>query len=663
METFANGGQAWLFLSSMTRPSTANSVNSQPSCRRDLLLGIVLICAVFSAYWPTLNGGLLLDDAEHITPANLQTIHGLWCIWFKIGASPQYYPVLHTAFWLEHRLWGDSVLGYHLANIFLHTLSSILLVLIMRKLTLPGSWLAAFIFALHPICVESVAWISEQKNTLSSVFYLSSALLYLSFHSERRFGTYLLASGFFVLALLAKTVTATLPGALLIIFWWQQKKLDWKRDVIRLLPWFALGASAGFLSAWMERKFYGAGGPDFALPFLNRCLLAGYTSWFYLGKFLCPVNLTFVYPRWAISLRTWSDYLPALALLATTGLLWTLRHRFRGLVAAWLFFLTALLPVMGFLDIGYFVHSYVADHFAYLAILGIIIPVAAGSASVIKERISSWLSLAFFFVPSFVILGVSTWFQSRNYRDVETLYRRTLERNPGAWIAHIQLATMMRSVPERVPEAIEHYRAVLQIRPNDWESHNNLGNLLRNIPGKLPEAVSEYEHALSLKPDSAEAHLNLGITLEACPNRKSDAIRQYVIALEIDPALTEAHYNLGMALADTPENTALAIFHLKAAVALKPNVAESHYNLAVLLASDPQQEPEAIIQYDEALRLKPNYAEAHNNLANILAKNPGHLPDAIIHYESALRVDPDNVQAKRNLEVVRKMLKALRRDY
>ena len=192
---------------------------------QEALTWALMLCATVVAYLPALSGGLLWDDNMHVTRADLRSLHGLWRIWFDLGATQQYYPLLHSAFWLEHRLWGDAVLGYHLTNVALHAASACLVVMIVRRLSLPGAWLAGFIFALHPVCVEAVAWISEQKSTLSGVFYLAAALTYLHFDRTRRKSQYFAALGLFVLALMSKTVTATLPAALLVVFWWQRGRL------------------------------------------------------------------------------------------------------------------------------------------------------------------------------------------------------------------------------------------------------------------------------------------------------------------------------------------------------------------------------------------------------------------------------------------------------
>ncbi len=232
-----------------------------------------LLLLMLLAYWPALSGGLLWDDNGHVTRRDLQSLAGLGRIWFEIGATQQYYPVLHSAFWLEHRWWGDSVLGYHLVNVVQHALAAGLFGLLLRRLAVPGAWLAALLFALHPVCVESVAWISDRKNTLSLVFYLAAALAYLRFDERRHARGYALASILFLLGLLTKTVTATLPAALLVVFWWRRGRLEWRRDVLPLLPWFALGAVAGLFTAHFERTLIGAEGADFNLGWADRCVL------------------------------------------------------------------------------------------------------------------------------------------------------------------------------------------------------------------------------------------------------------------------------------------------------------------------------------------------------------------------------------------------------
>src|SRR4051794_8569096 len=296
-------------------PQPKQDVKSNPvhtTTYKPIALAIVLI-ATCLAYLPALHGSRLWDDDAHITKPELQSLTGLYRIWFEIGATQQYYPLLHTAFWMEHKLWGESMLGYHLVNLLWHLVAVTLLYLILTRLKIPGALLAAAMFALHPVMVESVAWITEQKNTLSAVFYLGAMFAYLRFDESRRRSLYFHALALFVLGLLTKTVTASLPAALLVIFWWQRGTISLRRDVLPLLPFFFLGALAGLLTAWVERKLIGAEGADFALAPLDRIVLAGRIIWFYLSKTLWPANLIFMYPRWKVDLAQLWQWLFSIA--------------------------------------------------------------------------------------------------------------------------------------------------------------------------------------------------------------------------------------------------------------------------------------------------------------------------------------------------------------
>jgi len=579
----------------------------------------LLFCVTVIAYWPAVQGGLLWDDEGHVTRADLRPLHGLWRIWFDLGATQQYYPVLHSAFWLEHRIWGDAVLGYHLTNIALHSLSAFLVVLIVRRLSLPGAWLAGFVFALHPVCVEAVAWIAEQKSTLSGVFYLASALTYLHFDRTRRKSLYFLALGLFVLAVLSKTVTATLPAALLVVFWWQRGRIAWKRDAAPLLLWFAAGVPAGLFTAWVERRFIGAQGADFALTLWQRVLLAGRAIWFYAGKLVWPTGLTFSYPHWQLDPRAWWQYgFPAGVLAVTIGLWLASRRQRRGPLAGFLIFAGTLFPVLGFLGVYPFRYSYVADHFQYLACLGIIVPVtsaltlAAGRMAAGKGgKIALPIVLA-------AVLGILTFRQSAMYQDSETLYRETLARNPDSWLAH-----------------------------------NNLGLILFARPGRLPEAIAEYEAALRSNPGYAEAHINLASALALTPGRMADAIPEFEAALRIRPDLAEVHSDLGNALSEVPGRLPDAIAEYQAALRIRPDYATAHSNLGAALAEMPGRLPDAIAEYRAALRIKPDLAEVHYNLGRALSQVPGRARDAIAEYEAALRLRPDLEAARKSIEELR----------
>ncbi len=637
---------------------------------RSLGAGAVIFAVTLLAYLPAVRGGFLWDDDGHVTREDLRSLGGLERIWCEMGATQQYYPLLHTAFWVEHRLWGDAVVGYHLANILLHAAAACLLVAVVRRLALPGAYLAGLIFALHPVCVESVAWISEQKNTLSTVFYLGSALVYLRFDQDRRPSRYFLAMSLFVLALLTKTVTATLPAALLVVFWWQRGRLQWTRDVWPLLPWFGLGATAGLLTSWVERTFIGAQGADFTLNLLERGLLAGRVIWFYLGKLVWPADLMFIYPRWTVDGAVWWQYLFPLGSLALVAGLALLARRPRGPLtraataglapaaaaglAGFLIFAGTLFPVMGFINVYPFIFSYVADHFQYQACLGIIVPVAAGltlaAGPLLTSRAPALRQLAPVGAAALVaVLGALTWIHSGTFRDGQTLYRDTLARNPACSMAHNNLGLILSQIAGRMPEAIGHYEAALRINPRYAEAHLNLGSALAKIPGRLFEAIAEDEAALRIFPGLADAHNNLGVALSQVSGRMPEAVDQFEAAVRLRPGSAEMHDNLGVALISIPKRLPEATDHLETAMRINPGSAVMHSHLGVALTKTPGRLPEAMVQFEEAVRLSPGSAAMHNQLGIALAKIPERLPEAIAQFEAAVRIDPGSAEAHENL--------------
>ena len=611
---------------------------------------LLIFGATLLAYLPALRGGYLWDDNAHVTSGDLQSLDGLRRIWFEVGATQQYYPLLHTAFWIEHRLWADAALGYHLTNLLLHAAAACLVMAVVRRLALPGAWLAGMIFALHPVGVESVAWISEQKNTLSAVLYLGAAFVYLRFDRDRRRSQYFLALGLFGLALLTKTVTATLPAALLVIFWWQRGRLDWRRDVRPLLPWLALGVTAGLFTAWVERTFIGAHGVDFSLTPLECCLLAGRVIWFYLGKLAWPTDLMFIYPHWRVDATLWWQFLFPLAALALLAGLWFVARRQRGPLAGFLIFAGTLFPALGFVNVYPFIYSYVADHFQYLASLGIIVPLAVGLTLAVKtvppaaQRLAPWGVAALL-----AVLGGLTWRQCLIYRDAGTLYQVTLAQNPDCWMAHNNLGVLLAKIPARLPEAIGHFEAALKINPRDVDAHNNLGHALAENPARLPEAIAEYEAALRIDPGFGPAHNNLGVALSKIPGRLPEAIGHFEAAVRLAPGGADFQDNLGVALAKIPERAPEATAHFEAAVRVNPGSADMQNNLGVALAKIPGRMTDATRHFEAAVRLKPDSAEMQSNLGVALADVPERLPEAITHFEAAVRLNPDSAEAHNNL--------------
>ncbi len=592
-------------------PGPAPAATS-PLARWEWLFLAALVVAVLLVYQPAWQGGFLWDDEAHVTKPELRSWQGLYRIWFDVRATVQYYPLLHSAFWIEHKLWGDATLAYHLVNLLLHAAAAVMVALILRRLAVPGAYLAAAIFALHPVHVESVAWITEQKNTLSAVFYLGAMLVYLHFDQTRKIALYWWALGLFLLAILSKTVTATLPGALLVIFWWQRGRLSWKRDVLPLMPLFLLGAGGGMVTAWWELQVNHCVGPEFQFTPVERLLIASRAVWFHLWKLCWPTKLTFFYPRWQIDSGAWWQYLFPLGLTALLAGLWSIRRRTRAPLAAMLFFGGTLFPVLGFFNLYTFRYSLIANHYQYLASLGAITLAAAGGV-LLLERWGLWRRPAGYMVCLALLATLAglSWRQSRMYADVETLYRTAIDENPDCWIALGNLGVVLKT-RGRIDEAMAHYRKALEINPCYTEAHNNLGNALAGLC-RIDEAVAHYRKALEINPRFAEAHNNWALALAGL-RRIDEAMAHYRKALEINPHYAEAHNNLGNALAGL-RRIDEAVAHYRKALEINPRFAEAHNNWALALASRGGFD-EAIQHYRKALEINPRFAEAHNNWAS-----------------------------------------------
>jgi tetratricopeptide (TPR) repeat protein len=594
---------------------------------------LVAVLAV-AAYWPALKGGFLWDDDAHVTRTDLRSWQGLERIWFEPGATQQYYPVVHSAFWVEHRLWGDATQGYHVVNLALHLASCLVLYRILRMLGVPGAFLGAAAFALHPVCAESVAWISEQKNALSMFLGLAAAWAYLRFDGGRRPRWYLLALACFVLALLSKSVMAVLPAALLVIFWWKRGRLSWRRDVAPLGPWFAAGLAAGLFTAWVEKTLVGARGADFSLGLAERILVAGRALWFYLGKLVWPTHLIFIYPRWHVDASAaWQYLFPAAALLVLV-VFWLLRGKTRGPLAVCLLFAGVLFPALGFVDVYPFVFSFVADHFQYLA-AAVAIPGFAAGLALASAGIPRAARLAVG-AGAVVLLSVLTFRQAGLYRDSETFYSGILAENPESWLAHDNLGVVLAG-RGRWQEATEHYREAMRLKPDYPESYNDYGNVLARM-GRWDEAALQYAQALKVRPSFAAAQKNWGLAMNDA-GRYGQAADHFRQALTLQPRYADAHYGLANALANSG-NLSGAVAEFRIALALEPDSPQVHASLGLAFAEQGRW-ADALRETGMALRLRPNYPEAHAYQGFALARS-GRPAEAVDDYRAALRIDPGN---------------------
>jgi Flp pilus assembly protein TadD len=508
--------------------------------------------------------------------------------------------------------------------------------------------LAAFLFAVHPVHVESVAWISELKNTLSTVCYLGVALLYLQFDQTRRGRHWAGATALFVCALLSKTVTATLPIYLLIVLWWKRGALGWVRDVRPLLPMVVLATAGGAMTVWAEHTLIGAHGAEFQLSMIERTLLAGRAVWFYLTTLVWPVGLVFTYPRWTISQAAWWQYLYPLALSALAVGLWRIRARARAPLAVLLLYVVALGPALGFVNVYPFRYSFVADHFQYAASIVVIASLAVMATRLASQSIGrpAWrMTLAAAALAPLVVL---TWQHSHQFVSAEVLYRTTIARNPQAWMAHHNLGEMkVRSAEGDLQEALGHIRESLRINPDNADAHNTLGFTLQRL-GRLDEARREYDAALRLVPGLAAAHNNLGV-LAYDEARLADAVGHFREASRLDPADPEPTRNLGLALLDLGRLDEAAP-HIERAFSrnpASPDVLETMGTLA-LRRGQPEQ---AMGYFQSALAARPDSARTHTNIG-MAFESLGRLPEAEAEYRVALRIGGDVAAAHDNLGYV-----------
>jgi tetratricopeptide (TPR) repeat protein len=641
--------------------------------------GIMLIAVViFMAYLPSINGGFVLDDGLLLTENKIiNASDGLHRIW-STTESVDYWPATNTTFWIEWRLWGMHPAGYHVTNLILHMAESLLIWLILRKLSIPGAFLAALIFAVHPVNVESVAWIAQRKDLTAMLFFLLSILWYLKADMPTASVCmapsptvhcplptvhwpifYWLSLAAFVLAVLGKGSAVILPLLLLGIVWWlrpletvpisEPTKMGLspfiRRHLLRTAPFFAIAVVLTLVNVWFQT--HGKEAVIRNAGFAERLLGAGGVVWFYLYKALVPLNLVFIYPQWKIDAGNPLWWLPLLAALAVTAVLWRYRTLWgRPLLFAWGFFCVALAPVLGFQDVGFMKYSLVADRYQHIAIIGVIALASAGfglwRGSVPGKAFRAALFVA---VAAATVLMVLTWRQSGFYRDGITLYQETLKKNPECWMAQNDLGIAMVRVG-RFQEAINHFRRVLQINPDYIDAYINLGNALNQI-GRSQEAIEQIQRVLSLKPDNPGAHYNMGKILLGL-GRVQESIKHYQEAIRLKPDFPEAHESLANILF-SEERVGEAIEHYQEAIRLKPNfcTAQNSLGYALTIAGEPQ---EAIEHIRQALRLKPDFPEAWYNLGNAY-KAMGQYQQAVEHYRQALTLKPDYPEVHNNLGI------------
>ena len=617
-----------------------------------------LLIAAVLVYLPCLRAGFIMDDNAMLTENPLiAAADGIRRFWYTAQPVNFYGPVTASSLWLEWRLWGLDPRGYHATNLALHAAEVLLLWGVLRRLRLPGAWLAALLFAVHPLNVETVAWIAQRKNLVAMLFVLLSVRFFLNTGladppeaggparpgGRRWYGLSWLA---FVLALLSKGSAAPLPLVLLGLIAWRRRPAG--RDLARLAPFFAAAAGVAAIDVWTQRL----GDYDVirSAGFAERLLGAAAAGWFYLGKALWPARLIFVYPQWRIAPGNHAWWLPLAAAAGCTWLLWHGRRRWsRAALFAWGYFWVMLAPVLGFTDVYFMKYALVADHYAHLALIGVV-AWAAALVTLAWRRLSPaakarWrLPAAAGAVAAIGALGTATWRQNETYRDARTLYQATVDANPASWLAHNNLAVQLALMPGGRPAAIAHYREALRLNPDYAEAHNNLGIELEAEDRPL-EAIPQLEAALRLHLDLPEVHARLG-ALYAKVGRSPEAIAEDEAAVRLQPDRAKGHLDLGLALAAAGQGSR-AIAEEEEALRLDPSFADAAYFLGISLAQAGRN-ADAIAAYERALALRPDYAVAHNNLGVALC-NSGQVAAAVPHYREAIRLNPADPQAQSNL--------------
>ena len=662
--------------------------------RHGAAAALALALLVAAAYLPAmLWGGFVWDDSGITEAAPVREPAGLRSIWFTPAALRQweghYWPLVYTTFWLEHKLWGFAPAGYHVVNVLLHLANTLLTWRLLRRLAAPGAWIVAAVFAVHPVHVESVAWVIERKDVLSGLCYLAAFLAWLRFTEARRPAPrarrYLLVLALFGLGMLCKSIVVTLPAALLIAQWWKQGRST-GRDLLALAPLCALGLAI----AVADLAFYRSNEViAFDYTAVERALIAARALWFYAGKLLWPADLAVIYPLWEVSAADPAAWGYLIAAAALAGALWLLRHRIgRGPLAGALFFAVTLAPVLGFVDYGYQQFSLVADRHQYLAAGGVIAVLVgaaatgaqrcgvglpalgtgrwrwaggrtaggrkaapAGAAADPAARAAAW-SAAAVVVAVLAVLAALTWRQAGIYRDEVTFYSHVVAHNPAAHDAAYNFGVALAAV-ERFAEAEEQFRQALALTPGHERAHRNLGvaQLRRQ---RYEEALATYRRFLERYPDSAVGHANLGIALHYL-GRTDAALASLDRALALDPALQvarnnralmpriKAHADAGLGLMAAGRLDAAAPY-LRAVVEADPRYVIAHRALA-RLELRRQRYAQALDLFQGLVDTYPDAAAAHAGRGEALF-HLGRDAEALASLDRALALDPALAEAQ-----------------
>jgi len=565
-----------------------------PVFRSRIFLGGCLVLAVALCYLPAMSAGFVWDDDLLVTENPLvKGADSLPYIWAS-SAATDYTPLTTTAFWLQWRLWADNPVGYHFVNILLFALSALLLWRVIELLAIPGAWLGALLFAVHPVNVASVAWIAELKNALSLPLYLAAVACWLRFLDSRKIAPWLLALAATALALLSKGSTVILPLVLLLCLWWKQRRVR-GCDLLWLLPFFLLAALGALATIHFQSRLVEAA----PAPMPERIARAGHAIWFYLGKDVWPFALCAVYPKWRLD----GNFLPLILAAGLAVALWFAQKRLtRGPFFAWAYFIVALPPVLGLVNMSFLDQAYVADWWQQLALPAACALVAAGltlwPGRTIAER-----SIAAVFLVLF--LCGRTFTDASAYQSMESLCIRTLKYNPDSWTAHDNLGNVY-NLDGDLALAAHEYEIALRLKPSDPATHSNLGTVYARLD-RLDDAIAQYRAALALAPDSAKYWFNLGNAFRA-KRSNAAALDAFTHAVDNNARWISPRYAMGSVLLDLgrPADAGLqaaTIMHLD------PSSITGHYLMARAAAASSRFDI-AVAEAEAALEIAQQSGDA-----------------------------------------------------
>lgn len=661
---------------------------------RALWAGLLVLLTIVT-YMPATNGKFIWDDERHVSQnRNLLTTDGLVNIWTKFGlkndGAPQYYPLTHTTFWLEYRVWQLDPTWYHVTNILIQAISAVLLWMILARLQVPGAWVAAAIFAIHPVQVESVAWISERKNLLAVVFYFGAMLAWMEsgigfrasgVGSESaegkpdaiRWNFYVLSFALFVCALLSKTIACSMPAVMVLVLLWKNRRID-GRQIVLLLPFFVVGAGLGMFTAHLERTQVGATGPEWdSLTFADRTLVAGRALWFYVQKIFWPANQAFIYPRWDMTQPpSWWWAFPTGFVAVVLALLVIRRRSTVSAAVLLMIYAGVLFPALGFFNVYPMRYSFVADHFQYPAGTAIFILAVVIGAMVLDRATKNMpanaraTATAAATVPVLLVLAAVSWSRAHVFENREVLWRDTLAKNPDSWMAHTNLGSalldqstenrvaarqennpeLLETSKKQLDEAMAEFQTSLKIKPDNERAHRSLG-LAYVALGQFDKALPHTEAAIRLRPDFTDAYRDRARILIDL-HRYDDALAALDEVKKLTPSWPQL-YTLYSMVYERKGDLDRAIAMDRESVKLRDS-AEVRYHLAGLLhrAGKPV---ESIGELQQVLKLDPNYAPAWAMLG-FIAGEQNDFRLAYEMFQRALAIDPESKSAQEGMKML-----------